>query len=149
MYPNRSNTEVFVDAQFRTMLVLWFAFLMSIVMYLVISLVVAQAEQPANRLLTLVFSAVSAFLVVVSFAVKKRFLAQSVETQQIRLVNTGFILAAALCEAAALIGLLDLFISRDPYYVVLISISFLGLLLHFPRRSHLEAASFKIQAGLS
>lgn len=149
MYPNRANNAVNVDAQYRTMLILWFAFLMSIVMYFVISLVVPRIEETGNRMLTILFSALSAFLVVVSFGVKKKVLAQAVETQQIRLVNTAFILAAAFCEAAALIGLLDLFITRDRYYVVLIAISFLGLSLHFPRRSHLEAASFKSQSGLS
>lgn len=146
MYPNRANN---IEAQYRTMLILWFAFLMSIAMYFVISLVVPRPEEAENKMLTIVFSALSAFLVVVSFAVKKKFLNQAVEKQQIRLVNTAFILAAAFCEAAALIGLLDLFIARDRYYVVLIAISFVGLLLQFPRRSDLEAASFKSQSGLS
>jgi F0F1-type ATP synthase membrane subunit c/vacuolar-type H+-ATPase subunit K len=149
MYQNRPNTGVNIDAQYRTMLILWFAFLMSVVMYFVISLAAPQPAETGNRMLTILLSALGAFLVGVSFVVKKKFLAQAVETQQTRLVNTALILAAAFCEAAALIGLLDLFIARDRYYVVLIAISFLGLLLHFPRRSHLEAASFKSQSGLS
>src|SRR5687767_13698419 len=107
MYPNSPNTEVNVDAQYRTMLILWFAFLMSIVMYFILSLVMARPEEAVSKMLTILLSAVSVFLVGVSFAVKKKFLAQAVERQQIRLVNTGFILAAAFCEAAGLIGLID------------------------------------------
>ena len=149
MYPNRPNTGVNVDAQYRTMLILWFAFLMSIVMYFILSLFMPRPQETENRMLTILLSAFSAFLVVVSFAVKKKFLAQAIERQQVRLVSTGFILAAAFCEAAGLIGLIDLLAARDRYYVVLIAISFLGLLLHFPKRSHLEAASFKSQFGLS
>ena len=140
---NGENGQANVDAQYRTMLILWFAFLSTIVMYFVISLVVPRPEAAENRMLTLVLSAMSAFLVVVSFVVKRKFLSRSVDEQQIRLVNTGFVLAAAFCEGAALLGLLDLFVARDRYYFILIAVSFAGMLFHFPQRSHLIAASFK------
>jgi hypothetical protein len=141
--PNYQNAPANVESQYRTMLILWLAFLSSIGMYFFISLVVPAPAQTENRLLTIIFSALSAFLVVVSFAVKKKFLSQSVDEQKIGLVNKAFILAGAFCEAAALFGLLDLFVARDRYYFVLIAFAFLGLLLHFPRRIHLESASFK------
>jgi hypothetical protein len=140
---NIENYQAKVDAQYRTMLILWFAFLSTIVMYFVISLVVPRPQEAENRMLTLVLSAMSAFLVVVSFVVKRKFLSRSVEEQQIRLVNTGFVLAAAFCEGAALLGLLDLFVARDRYYFLLMVFSFVGMLFHFPKRSHLIAASFK------
>jgi F0F1-type ATP synthase membrane subunit c/vacuolar-type H+-ATPase subunit K len=137
------NAPANVESQYRTMLILWVAFLSSIAMYFFIALVVPAAAQTANGLLTIIFNATSAFLVVVSFAVKKKFLSQAVDEQKIGLVNKGFILAAAFCEAAALFGLLDLFVAQDRYYFVLIAFAFLGLLLHFPRRIYLESASFK------
>jgi hypothetical protein len=139
--PDKQASLVDLDAQHRTMLILWFAFLMSVAMYFVIAIVVPRPGEMENRTLALVFSAISAFLVVLSFPIKKKYLARAVETQQVRLVNTALVLAAAFCEGAALIGLLDLFIARDRYYFVLIAISFLGILLHFPQRSHLESAS--------
>ena len=46
-------------------------------------------------------------MVVISFAVKRRFLAQSVERQELALVQTGLIVALAMCEASALFGLVD------------------------------------------
>jgi heme/copper-type cytochrome/quinol oxidase subunit 4 len=138
-----------LDSQYRTMLILWFAFLSTIVIYLFLSLVIPRQEAPENRLLTIVFSAFSAFLVVVSFVVKKKFLSRAEETQEVRLVNTGFVLAAAFCEAAALLGLLDLLVAKDRYYFVLIALAFVGLLLHFPRRSYLESASYKKRAQLN
>jgi hypothetical protein len=145
--PNNHNAPANVESQYRTMMILWFAFLSSIVMYFVISLVIPATAEPSNKLLTILFSAIATFLVVVSFAVKKKFLSQAVDEQKIALVNKAFILAAALCEAAALVGLLDLFIARDRYYFALIAFSFLGLLLHVPKRTHLESANFK-RAGL-
>jgi hypothetical protein len=146
---NRENGQAKVDAQYRTMLILWFAFLSTIVMYFVISLVVPRPEEAENRMLTLVFSAMSAFLVVVSFVVKRKFLSRSVDEHQVRLVNTGFVLAAAFCEGSALLGLLDLFVARDRYYFILMVFSFVGMLFHFPKRSHLIAASFKSGSQLN
>jgi hypothetical protein len=90
-----------------------------------------------------VFNGLSVFLVGFSFVLKKKFFSRSVDTQDVRMVNTGFIVAAALSEAAALIGLLAFMFTQDRYYLLLLGFSFFGLLLHFPRRSDVEAANFK------
>jgi Na+/melibiose symporter-like transporter len=140
---NNQNDPAKLDSQYRTMLILWAGFLFTIVIYLFLSFVLSRHEQPANRALTIIFNATSAFLVALSFVAKRKFLSRSVEAQDVRLVNTALISAAALCEAAALLALLDFVVAQDRYYFVLIAFSFLGLLLHFPRRSHLEAASFQ------
>ena len=131
------------EAQYRTMLILWFAFLMTIVMYFVITLLIARQEGESNRVLTTVLSAASIAAVGSSFAVKKKFFARAIEEQQMRLVNTGFVVAAALCEVGALLGLVDFLVARDRYYFLLIGIAFLGMLLHFPKRGDLEAANYK------
>ena len=137
-----------LDSQYRTMLILWLAFLSTIVIYLFLSFVLPRHDEPPNQLL-LVFNIMSPLLVAVSFGVKRKFLSRSVETQDVRLVSTALVAAAAICEAAALLGLLDLLVAHDRYYFVLIAFSFLGLLLHFPKRSHLEAASFKSTHALN
>jgi hypothetical protein len=145
---NMQNNQVSLDGPYRTMLILWSAFLSTIVVYFCLSLVFPRPEDAENRLLRILFNAAGAFLVVLSFAVKKNFLSRSVEAQQIRLVNSGFIMAAAFCEGAALLGLLDLLVARDRYYFVLIALAFVGLVLHFPRRSYLEAASYRQAGGI-
>jgi F0F1-type ATP synthase membrane subunit c/vacuolar-type H+-ATPase subunit K len=145
---SKQNNQVNLDAQFRTMLIAWFAFLSAIVIYFLLSLVLPRHEEATNRLLTILLSAGGAFLVVISFPVKKSFLSRSVEVQEVRLVNTGFILAAAFCEAAALLGLLDLLVARDRYYFVLLALAFVGLLLHFPRRTYLESATYRQFGGM-
>jgi hypothetical protein len=132
-----------VDAQHRNMLILWAAFLAAVVMYGFMTFVMEQEAQESNRMLTIVFSAISVFAVGVSFAVKKKFFARAIDEQQMRLVNTGFVLAAAFCEVGAIMGLLDFLVANDRYYFLLIGLAFIGLLLHFPRRSDLEAANFK------
>lgn len=141
MQSNQESTPNF-DAQYRTMLIIWFAILSSIVMYFVLATLVPM-ETESNRLLTIVLSALSVFMTGASFAARKTFLSRSVELQQPKLVNTAYIAAAVCCEAGGLIGLLDKFIAADPYYYVLIGIAFIGQLLNFPRRASLESANFK------
>lgn len=137
------------DQLYRAIFILWAALLMSVAFYFAFSLVIPRTAEPENQLVTIVLSAVSAFAVVVSFLVKKKYFARSVESQDVRLVRVGLVVAAALCEFGALLGLLDLFVAHGRYYFVLMGFSFLGLLLHFPKRSDVDAASFKTPRNLS
>jgi hypothetical protein len=132
-----------LDAQYRILLILWLAFLSMFVIYYFLPLAVGSHQQQENRPLTIVLNVLSPLLVLISFFAKRSFLSRSVETQDPRLVNTGFIVAAALCEAGALVGLVDGLAAQDRYYFLLIGFAMLGLVLHFPRRAQLAAASFK------
>jgi hypothetical protein len=147
--PDNQNTSTSIDSQYRMMLVLWFGFLSSILMYLLVSLALFRLEGIENRTLNIFFSAGSAFLVVVSFAVKKSFLSRAEQEQKVSLVKTGFVLAAVLCEAAAILGLLDLFVGRNQYYFVLIIFSLVGLLFHVPKLSHLQSAIYRLPGNSS
>ena len=82
-------------------------------------------------------------MVVISFVVKRIFLAQSVERQELRLVQTGLIVALVMCETSAIFGLVDLFATGHRYYFLLMIVGALGILAHFPRRDHLLAATYK------
>jgi hypothetical protein len=68
---------------------------------------------------------------------------QAVEKQSVQLVQQGQIAAVALCEVAGLFGLLARAITGSPYYYLLFAIAVIGMLLHFPRRGALMAATFK------
>jgi membrane protease YdiL (CAAX protease family) len=145
MKPMNQSTQLNVDARYRIMLIIWFALLSAVGLYFV----VAQLMQPPevdsaqNKMLTVILSGLGAFLVVVSFAVKQKFLKQSVERQEIALVQSGFIVAIAMCEAGALFGLVDLMVTGNRYYFVVMMIGVLGILFHFPRRDHLLGATYK------
>ena len=138
-----------LDSQYRTLLVLWLAFLSMFVIYYFLPVAMGWHPVQENRVLLIVFNVLSPLLVASSFFVKRKFLARSVETQDMRLVNTGFIVSASLCEAGALVGLLDGLAAQDRYYFILIGFAMLGLVLHFPRRAHLEAASYKNMNSLN
>ena len=145
MKPINKSTQLNVDARYRIMLVIWFGLLSAVGLYFVVAQLVQppEVDSAQNKMLTVILSGMGAFLVVISFAVKQRFLKQSDERQEIALVQTGFIIAVAMCEAGALFGLVDLMATGNRYYFVVMLIGALGILFHFPRRDHLLAATYK------
>jgi NADH:ubiquinone oxidoreductase subunit 2 (subunit N) len=141
-------TETNLDQRYQTLVVLWFALLMSIGMYFLFSLFVGlrPVNDPRTRpgsLLIIALTALGTFLVIMSFAVKGKFLQRAVENQDVSLVQKGLIVACAMCEVAALLGLLEYFIIGNREYYLLFLIAAAGTALHFPRRSQLESASYK------
>jgi hypothetical protein len=124
--------------------ILWLALLGNVGILFAFTLVQEGSQtETSNRILTLAFPALAMIFVVVSFAVKKKLLAQAVEKQQIDLVRTAYTAALAICEVGALLGLLDFFLNNNQYYFILFVIAAFGMALHFPRRDDFLAATFK------
>ena len=65
-------------------------------------------------------------MIPVSVVIKKRFLTQSVEQQQLQLVQQGYVIAWAVTEVAALLGLLDFYLTGNRYYFILFIIAACG-----------------------
>ena len=139
--------EIDLNKRYQTMLTLWFALLMSVVMYFVFVQIAApafaNAENPPNSRLIVVINALGAAFVLASFVVKRKLLEQSVEKQDVGMVQKAMIVALALCEVSALLGLLERFVLGNRQYYLLVLLAAAGDLFHFPRRSQLEAASYK------
>ena len=137
---NRDN----IDARYRTMVILWIGQVMSVVMFfLVTQFVEAPADLPENKILSFVFAAVGTFCAIISFVVRATLLRQSVEKQDMALVQTATIAGRALCEVPAILGVIERFVLPGREYLLLLLISALAMLLHYPRRSDLLAASYK------
>ena len=136
-----------LDARYRTMLILWFSLLMSVVMIFVMTIVAAPAPFNPDRyaptsVVLFALAAVGTFLVVLSFAVKRKFLQRSVEKQDVMLVQQALIVACAMCEVSALFGVLERFAVGSGDHYVLFLVSAIGTALHFPKRNQLLAASW-------
>lgn len=147
--------DVDLNKRYQTLLVLWFALLMSIVLYFVVALLAVPDPEPnapmavrSNSLLTFALAALGTFVVVISFAVKRKLLERSVENQDVTLVQKALVIACAMCEVTALIGLLERFIIGNSDYYLLFIVAAIGTALHFPKRGQLEAATFK-SSGIS
>jgi hypothetical protein len=140
--------ELDLNKRYQTMIVLWFALLMSIVMFFLFSLFVPVGigTEPNNEsrfLLILVLTAVGTLLVILSFVVKNKVLERSVDKQEIGLVQQALVMACAMCEASALLGLVEYFLVGTREYYLLFALATLGMAFHFPRRSQLEAATYQ------
>lgn len=142
-----------LDKRYQTLVVLWLGLLFSIGMYFLFSLFAAadtngQPGNPLNSPLVVTFMVLGFLLVMISFLVKRKLLARSVEKQDVGLVQQSLLIACAMCEGAALLGLLERFIIGYRYYYFLFIFSAVGIALHFPRRTQLQAASFRNGAQL-
>ena len=140
--------QIDLNKRYQTMLTLWFALLMSVVMYLVFLFVAApplstESRTQTQSILIVVLTMLGAIMVALSFLVKNRFLERSVDQQNVVLVQQGTIVACAMCEVSALLGLLERLVFGYSGYYLMFVLAAVGMLFHFPRRSHLEAASFK------
>jgi len=134
--------ELDFDKRYQTMLILWFALLMSVAMYFVVSQLAPPATAPPNPILTFTLTAIGTFLVGISFVLKRKLLRRSVDEQDLGLVQKALVIACAICEAAAVLGLVERFAVSGRDYLLLFVIAAVGIALHFPRRSQLEAASY-------
>jgi len=135
-----------IDLRRRTMMTLWFAMFMAVVMYFILSRLAGIQFRPLSQsesLIIVSLTVVSMFLIIVSFALKRMFLKRSVEMQSLPQVQTAYIIAWAFCEAAALFGLLEAFAFGYRLYYILFILAAIGMLFHFPNGEHLLAASYK------
>ena len=132
-----------VGARYRTLLILWFAICMSVLILFALTRL-ANVAAVENAKLTLALSAIGLAPVGLSFLLKQRTLAKSVETQRLDLVQSAYVLSFALCESSAVLGLVDHFTTGSKYSFFAFGIAGLGMLLHFPQRQNLvNASSYK------
>ena len=139
--PNQPN----IALRYRTLLTLWFAMLMSVVMYLVFIEIAkirfASAATSGNQKLSLLLICLSLLPMSLSFLVKQSMLANAIEQQKLQSVQPAYVVAWALCEVATLLGLFLHFALGSRYYYVAFVVGGLGMLLHFPQKKHLLEAS--------
>jgi hypothetical protein len=140
--PNQKDPQENVELRIRTLRTLWIAMFLSVVSYYVFTFFAGQNVNP-NATVSLMLVGVGLLTTLISFPVKNKLLTRAVEQQQVPLVQQAYIVALALTEVAALLGLLDFFLTGNRYYYVLFIIAACGQLLHFPRRDHVINASFK------
>ena len=142
---NQSGEERGFEARLRTMRILWGSYLASIFAYVLITVLIlrpdAAAEEGAdNPTMLAALAAVGLTSVAVSFLIKGRFYAQATEQGNPAKFQTGFVIAALLCDIAGLLGFVAFFVTRNRDAYLLFAIGAAGLLLHFPRREQLAAA---------
>jgi len=134
------EAEAKVAARYRVFLVLWLAILMSVVLFLVLALVVA-GTGVANPTLSYSLVGISLIVVIGSLVLKHRLVNQAIEKREVQSLQGASIVGMALCESAALFGLLDHFVTGSNIYWFAFLFAATGMLLHFPKKDSLRAVS--------
>jgi F0F1-type ATP synthase membrane subunit c/vacuolar-type H+-ATPase subunit K len=139
-------------AQYQTLIIIWGAILVSQLMFLVVlfftkkELFEFRFDEPIigqSAAMILGFAVAAVTCVGFSFAFKRRFFERAVEQQEPGLVQTGTIIALALCEASSLIGLCLAFAFDYQYFFAWFILGIAAILFHFPRQNDLLAAGYK------
>jgi hypothetical protein len=144
---NQPGPEALLEVRLRTLRILWSAFLLSIGVYVLVTVFVvpwkeAGEEGRDNPALLMAFAVLGLLLVAASFVLKRHFYGHAVAQGSPDKFQVGFIAAEAFCEFAALLGLTGLLITANRYAYALFALGALGQLLHFPGREQL-AATYK------
>jgi len=98
----------------------------------------------SNPMMAAVLACLSITAFLLSFVLKSRMLKQAENEQNIAIVQTAMIVACALCESISLLGLVLAFAANYKYFFLWFGLGIFGIILHFPKRKHLIAASYKI-----
>lgn len=140
----QTDPQTNFELRIRTLRTLWIAMLASVGVYYVFTRFAGRPENvEPNSTLFLALVVVGLSTTLVSFLVKNKLLSRAVEQQQVQMVQPAYVVAWALTEVAALLGVLDFFVTGDRYYYVLFIIAAFGQLLHYPRGEHVINASTK------
>ncbi len=133
-----------IELRIRTIRILWLSLFLSVVIYYALTLFVKRPENiQTNEILFPVLVAIALPTILISVLVKHKIITRAIDLQRVQLVQQGYIVALALAEVPALLGLLTYFATGNRYYPILFIIAVFGQLLHFPRREHVVNASFR------
>ena len=131
-------------ARYRIQLIVWLALISNVgMLFLITTIIDAPPAHADNMMLVWILLALGVFAFALSFILKRKLLSMAIDQGRPEMVQTGLILALALCEVSALCGLVVFFVTGTNYYYIFFIISALGMILHMPRREHLRAAAFK------
>jgi hypothetical protein len=129
-----------VDARYRTIVVLWAAILMSVLSFLLF-INLTPVEPVGNTRLSLALNTAGIVPVALSFLLKSKIVQQAIDQRRMDLVQVAYTVAMALCEVSGLLGLMDHYLTGSSYYPLGFGIALLGMLLHFPQKKYVVAAS--------
>ena len=146
------NEKTNPESVYRTLLTIWAALLMSQFMFVVIAffskpdLFKFDFTRPLLGEYAVEIGTIAAVAVVnlvISFTLRKRFTGQAIGTGSVALVQNAMIIACAFCEVISLFGLFVAFVFDYQYFFLFSILGIIGILLHFPKRGDVQAASFR------
>jgi F0F1-type ATP synthase membrane subunit c/vacuolar-type H+-ATPase subunit K len=151
---NDSNNNVNIGGAYQTLTILWFAMLMSQFIFLI---VIFFAKPKAYHfdssnlfggeisILIPILAVAGIICFAMSFVFRSKTINQAINEQNLGLVQTGLILGCAFSEAVSIFGLVIAFTTGSSLFLLWFALGILGIILSFPKRDNLIAASYKRQ----
>jgi F0F1-type ATP synthase membrane subunit c/vacuolar-type H+-ATPase subunit K len=139
-----------IRVEYTSLVIIWAGLLVSQAVFAgVIYLVRPELFHPdpgmpllgTQPLITIVFAAGAAAFFVLSFVLRRQHLKRAVVDRDQGCVQTALVLGCALSEIASIFGVILGLAFHYHYFYLWIALGTLGILLHFPRRSTLDAAA--------
>jgi len=138
--PNPQEIEAKVEARFRVFFILWAAILISVGLLTAMAVVIGSKGTP-NPTLSYALLGMGVTMVGVSFLLKQKLVQQAIDKNDVAALQTAHILTLALCESAALFGLVDRLTTASQTSWLLFAISGVGILVNFPRKDQIRSVS--------
>lgn len=151
--PNREPVKI----EYRTLVAIWFALLMSQVLFFVliwfvkpelVSIRYFSADSfrdvlGTQPLITLVFAGSALIFFVLSQAIARQHMRRAIRDHDAGCIQTGLVIGCALSEISSILGVILALLFNYPYFYLWIALGALGILMNFPRRSNLNAATLE------
>lgn len=125
-------------AIYNSLVIVWAGLAMSVVLYFVITKAVLHPPAEQNESLAWIFAAMGIAALAASFVLKNLFLARAAAQRNAGALRVAFVLAFALAEVPALMGMVAFLVTGWEYSWVMFVIAAIGFGLHFPRRNTVE-----------
>ena len=138
---NGTPAKSSADSRYRSALIIWGAQVSALVMFFVLTRIVgreADAGGDNDRVLLLALAVAALMAFALSFVLKAKLISQAAAQGRPDLATSAYIIAFALCEAAAIFGVVAHFVTGAPESLYFFIPAALGLALHFPRRMNFE-----------
>jgi len=142
-----------VKVQYQTLVVIWFALLMSQVVFFMfiwfskpelistryLSASSVREILGSQPLITLVFAGSALIFFMLSQAIARQHMRRAVRDRDATCIQTGLVIGCALSEISSVLGVILALLFNYPYFYLWIALGTLGILMNFPRRSNLDA----------
>ncbi|HUF03369.1 MAG TPA: hypothetical protein VMM38_04260 [Aridibacter sp.] len=144
---NKPNIELI----HKNMAMIWLALMSSQVIFIVAAFVakpelmrfdMAKPVLGDNPPIVMAMALAGLMAIGASFFLGSTFYKRAVDEQQPAHVQTGMLIACAMCEAASAFGLVLGFAFTYQYFVAFIAAGMAGMAFHFPSRARLMDASY-------
>ena len=143
-----------ITVEYRTLVIIWIVLLLSQFMFLAVTYFVKphlfsiDLSRPllgGQPLITLSFIGSAIVFFVLSFVLARQHIKRAERDQDASCVQTGLVLGCALSEVPSLLGLMLAFIWEYQFFFIWIVLGLIGILFHFPRKSSLDAATYRLR----